>query len=83
MTALPLMSVADSQKYLGLKRYQFDNLVRPHVPEIRIGRRIFFSRHDLDSFVENRKGAKKESKKRVKDAGDQPGKAIRWILNMS
>ena len=83
-----LMSPADSQKYLGVKRYQFDNLVRPNVPEVRIGRRVFFSRADLDTFINKRKDVKNVSKNRSKDAlASQPInaslKALRGMLNMT
>jgi hypothetical protein len=83
-----LMSPADSQRYLGVKRYQFDNLIRPNIPEVRIGRRVFFSREDLDSFVKKRKDVKKMSKKRGKYApSSQPiiasFKVLRGMLNMT
>lgn len=49
-------------EYLGIKRHQFTKIVRPKIKEIRIGRRIFFERLDLDNFV---------SQNRVADGGPQ------------
>ena len=43
-----LLTRADALKYLGISRHLFNLEIRPLIKEVKLGRRIFFKRSDLD-----------------------------------
>ncbi len=45
------MSTADAQNFLGVKRYTFEHHIRPKIETIKIGRKIFFKRVELERVV--------------------------------
>ena len=51
-----LLRFRDAPRYLGMDRNRFNNEVRPHVTEIRIGRQgVAFDRLELDAWVDHYK----------------------------
>jgi len=50
--------------YLGIKRHQFYRFVRPTITKVRVGRKVFFEKLDLDKFV---------AQNRIADGGPQRG----------
>ena len=51
-----LIRMKDAPAYLGMNRNYFNQVVRPHLTKIRIGRQgIAFDRLDLDAWVEHHK----------------------------
>ncbi len=62
----PLIAQAQAQKYLGIGRTSFEKYIRPRLTEIKIGRRIFFNKVDLENFVDRMGGANRVSSWRWK-----------------
>ena len=64
-----LLSRKDALKYLGVSRHLFDQEIRPLIPIIKLGQRIFFRRVDLDSLFRHNTDA---------DGGPQQEKP-KWV----
>lgn len=45
------LSRADASRKCGVSLATFDNLIRPHVPTVKVGTRRLFLESDLDTFL--------------------------------
>ena len=49
------MTKQEAADYLKICLSSFKSNVQPHIPVIKIGRRVFFDQKDIDAYVESQK----------------------------
>jgi len=55
----PLLLAVQAQTYLGIGRTSFEKYVRPWLTDIKIGRRLLFSKEELEQVIEKMGGKSK------------------------
>jgi hypothetical protein len=50
-----MLTTAQAQEYLRVNRHTFEKHIRPHVPRIVLGRKHFYTKVDLEVWLEKMK----------------------------